>query len=133
MRRFHISTKGVKMLMPYLPVLVMIVFVSVVVGAVLFISALLRPKNPYLRKLQPWECGLVPIGEASRGHFRIHFFIVAILFIIFDVETLFLFPWAVILDDKSIALFVLVEMVIFIFILGLGLIYAWAKKALEWV
>lgn len=121
------------MLMPYLPVLVMIVFVSVLVGAVLFISALLRPKNPYRRKLEPWECGLKPIGEASRGHFRIHFFIVAILFIIFDVETLFLFPWAVILNDKSIALFVLIEMVIFIFILGLGLIYAWVKKALEWV
>lgn len=121
------------MLMPYLPVLIMIIFVSLLTSAILLISALLRPKHPYPRKLEPWECGLEPIGEASRGQFRIHFFIVAILFIIFDVETLFLFPWAVILSDKRIALFVVVEMVIFILILGLGLIYAWRKKALEWV
>ncbi|RJQ80058.1 MAG: NADH-quinone oxidoreductase subunit A [Desulfobacteraceae bacterium] len=121
------------MLLAYLPVLIMIAFVSLVAYAVLFISALLRPKNPYQRKLEPWECGLEPIGEASKGQFRIHFFIVAILFIIFDVETLFLFPWAVILDDKSIAGFLLIEMFIFIAILGIGLMYAWIKKALEWV
>lgn len=121
------------MLLPYLSVLIMIVFVSLVAFAVMFVSALLRPKHPYAGKLEPWECGLIPIGEANQGHFRIHFFIVAILFIVFDVETLFLFPWAVILNDKSIALFLLVEMAIFIFILALGLIYAWSKKALEWV
>jgi NADH-quinone oxidoreductase subunit A len=121
------------MLLSYLPVLIMIAFVSLVASAVLFISALLRPHNPYPRKLEPWECGLVPIGEASKGQFRIHFFIVAILFIIFDVETLFLFPWAVILEDSSIAVLVWVEMLIFIAVLSLGLVYAWIKKALEWV
>ena len=121
------------MLLSYLPVLVMAGLVTAVALAVLFISALLRPKNPYEGKLKPWECGLEPIGEASRGHFRIHYFVIAILFIIFDVETLFLFPWAVILSDKSISLFVFIEMIIFIGILAIGLIYAWVKGALEWV
>lgn len=121
------------MLLSYLPILIMMGFVSALAVAVLFVSFLLRPSNPYRDKLKPWECGFEPIGEASKGHFRIHFFVIAILFIIFDVETLFLFPWAVILTDKSIATFVLVEMVIFIAVLALGLIYAWAKGALEWM
>ena len=121
------------MLISYLPILIMMGFVSVLVLAVLFVSALLRPKNPYQDKLKPWECGFEPIGEASKGQFRIHYFIIAILFIIFDVETLFLFPWAVILTDKAIAMFVLIEMVIFIAVLAVGLIYAWKKGALEWV
>ena len=121
------------MLLSYLPVLLMILFVALMVFVVLFVSSLLRPKNPYREKLKPWECGFEPIGEASKGHFRIHFFIIAILFIIFDVETLFLFPWAVILNDKSISVFIFVEMIIFIAILAVGLIYAWVKGALEWV
>ena len=121
------------MLISYLPVLIMVVFVSLVVSAVMFVSALLRPRNPYPAKLKPWECGLEPIGEASRGQVRIHFFIVAILFIIFDVESLFLFPWAVILNDPGISLFVLIEMIIFIAVLAVGLIYAWVKGALDWV
>ena len=121
------------MLLSYLPVLIMMGLVSMLAIAILFVSSLLRPKNPYREKLKPWECGFEPIGEASKGQFRIHFFIIAILFIIFDVETLFLFPWAVILADKSISVFVLVEMIIFIAILAVGLIYAWVKGALEWV
>lgn len=121
------------MLITYLPVLVMVGLVSIAVFAVLFISSLLRPKNPYREKLKPWECGLEPIGEASIGHFRIHYFIIAILFIVFDVETLFLFPWAVILSDNTISMFVFIEMIIFIGILAIGLIYAWVKGALEWI
>jgi NADH-quinone oxidoreductase subunit A len=121
------------MLRSYLPVLVMAGTVTAAALAVLFISWLLRPRNPYAEKLKPWECGLEPIGEASRGHFRIHYFVIAILFIVFDVETLFLFPWAVILSDKSISMFVFIEMIIFIGILAVGLIYAWVKGALEWV
>ena len=108
-------------------------FASLMVFAVLFVSFILRPKNPYPEKLKPWECGLEPIGEASKGQMRIHFFIVAILFIIFDVESLFLFPWAVILNEPGLSLFVLVEMIIFIAVLAIGLIYAWVKGALDWV
>lgn len=121
------------MLLSYLPVIVIVGLVFLIATAVLFVSSLLSPKNPYREKLKPWECGLEPIGEASRGYFRIHFFIIAILFIVFDVETLFLFPWAVILADKSISGIVFIEMFVFIVILGVGLVYAWVKGALDWI
>lgn len=121
------------MILPYLSILIMIAFASFLSVAVFFMSSLLRPKNPYKEKLKPWECGLEPVGEANKGHFRVHFFIIAILFVIFDVETLFLFPWATILTDKAISVFVFVEMLIFIALLVVGLIYAWVKGALEWI
>lgn len=121
------------MLLSYLPILIMIGFASFMAAGALFFSYLFRPRNPYHEKLLPWECGLDPVGEANTGHFRVHFFIIAILFVIFDVETLFLFPWAVILTDKAISVFVFVEMFIFIAVLAIGLIYAWVKGALEWI
>lgn len=121
------------MLLSYLPVLLMIGFASAMAIGALFMSFLFRPHNPYREKNIAWECGLDPVGEANKGHVRVHFFIIAILFIVFDVETLFLFPWAVILNDKSISMFVFVEMIIFIAVLAVGLIYAWVKGALEWV
>ncbi|MEE8185967.1 MAG: NADH-quinone oxidoreductase subunit A [Thermodesulfobacteriota bacterium] len=119
------------MLLAYLPVLIIFAFTTTLAFIVLFINSMLSPKNPYKEKLSPWECGMEPIGDASSGHFRIHFFVIAILFIIFDVETIFLFPWAVVL--KKIGIFAFVEMFIFIAMLAIGLIYAWAKGALEWV
>jgi len=119
------------MLLTYLPVLIIIGFTTGMALMVLFMNAMLSPKNPYKSKLSPWECGMVPVGEADAGHFRIHFFVIAILFIIFDVETIFLFPWAVVLHKIGIIAFI--EMFIFIAVLALGLVYAWAKGALEWV
>ena len=98
---------------------------------VFFINFLVSPKNPTREKLLPWECGMEPIGNADAGHFKVHFFIVAILFIVFDVETLFLFPWAVVLRDIGMLAFI--EMFIFIAILVIGFVYAWKKGALEWV
>ncbi|MFQ5427779.1 MAG: NADH-quinone oxidoreductase subunit A [Thermodesulfobacteriota bacterium] len=121
------------MLIAYLPILIMIVIASLMACGVLFMSSLFRPKNPYKEKLSPWECGVKPTGDANVGHFRIHYFIIAILFIVFDVETLFLFPWAVLLTDKGISGFIFVEMIIFIAVLAVGLIYAWVKGALEWI
>jgi NADH-quinone oxidoreductase subunit A len=120
-------------MLPYLPVLLMGAFATAMGVAVLLVSSLLRPKNPYEGKLSPWECGMEPVGEADQGHFRVHFFIIAILFIVFDVETLFLFPWALLLTDKALSTLVFVEMFIFIGVLAVGLIYAWAKGALDWV
>ncbi len=117
----------------YLPVLVMIGLATAMAIGALFMSFIFRPRNPYREKLSPWECGMEPVGEANSGHFRVHFFIIAILFIVFDVETLFLFPWATILTEKSLSMFVFVEMIIFIAVLAVGLIYAWVKGALEWV
>lgn len=121
------------MLLSYLPVLILMGLATAMAIGALFMSFILQPRNPYREKLSPWECGMEPIGEANKGHFRIHFFIIAILFIVFDVETLFLFPWAVILTEKSLSMFVFIEMIVFIVILAIGLIYAWVKGALEWV
>lgn len=121
------------MLLTYLPVLLITGFTAFMAAAVLYVSSLLRPHNPYRGKLIAWECGMEPAGDAAAGHFRVHFFITALLFILFDVETLFLFPWAVILTDKSISLLAYIEMFIFIGVLAVGLIYAWAKGALDWV
>ncbi len=123
---------SVNMLLDYFPVLMVMVMVSVMVIVALFASWILSPKNPYSRKLGAWECGFEPVGDASGGHFRIHYFLVAILFIFFDVETLFLFPWAVIINDKSLSLIVFIEMVVFLVVLSVGLVYAWGKGALDW-
>ena len=123
---------GMVMLLSYLPFLIITGFVIFLASAVFFINNLLSPKNSYKDKLGPWECGMEPIGDdADTGRFKVHFFIIAILFIVFDAETLFLFPWAVVL--KELGMFAFIEMFIFIAILLLGLIYAWAKGALEWV
>ena len=119
-----------EMLADYLPVFLMVGAVTFLAIALLFVSSWLRPSNPYPEKNQPYECGVNPIGEASAGQFKVHFFIVAILFIVFEVETLYLFPWAVVL--QQIGMFGYVEMLVFIFLLLVGFIYAWAKGALEW-
>lgn len=119
------------MLLDYLPIIIMMGFVAFIAFMTLMVSSLVRPSNPYPRKNQPYECGVDPIGEADVGKFKIHYFIIAILFIIFEVETLYLFPWAVVL--KKIGLLGYIEMFIFIFLLLVGLIYAWVKGALEWV
>ncbi len=89
-----------------------------------------RPDNPDPVKLDTYECGLETIGTTwVRFNFRYYYY--ALLFVIFDVETAFLFPWAV--HFRQLALFGFIEMVIFIAILAIGFIYAWKKRALEWV
>ncbi|MDH4226726.1 MAG: NADH-quinone oxidoreductase subunit A [Deltaproteobacteria bacterium] len=116
----------------YLPILLIAGYITFMGAAAVVIAWFLSPKNPYARKLSPWECGVEPIGDADTGHFRVHFFLIAILFVVFDVETLYLFPWAIIIADKSLALIAFIEMVVFIFVLAVGLAYAWKKGALDW-
>ena len=118
------------MLIDYLPVFLMVGAVSVLALVILFVSSLVRPSNPYPEKNRPYECGVDHVGEASAGLFKVHFFVIAILFVIFDVETMFLFPWAMVLDE--IGFLGYIEMFVFIFLLLVGFIYAWAKGALEW-
>lgn len=118
------------MLLDYLPVFLM---VAVAIGLCLFILAvgsLIRPSNPYPEKNRPYECGVDHIGEASGGLFHIQYFVVAILFVVFDVEAMFLFPWAVVLQE--IGFIGYLEMFVFIFLLLVGFAYAWIKGALEW-
>jgi NADH-quinone oxidoreductase subunit A len=116
--------------MEFLPVLVMVAGIVLVTGATLFVSSLLRPSNPYPEKNMPYECGVDPAGEAAGGRLRVQFFVLAILLVVFDVETMFLFPWAVVL--KEIGLVGYIEMFVFILLLLVGFTYAWLKGALEW-
>ena len=118
------------MLSAYLPIAI---FVVVATGFALFtlvFSSLLHSEKYNKVKLEPYECGIEPTTDA-RDRYSIRYYLVAMLFVIFDVETVFMFPWAVIFD--KLLLFGLIEMLVFIFILVVGYYYAWQKGALEWV
>ena len=97
------------------------------------VSRLVQRRVFEREKLMPYECGVDPIGDA-RDRISVRFYIVAMLFLIFDVETIFLLPWAIIFmgDDFSFTKFALLEMFVFIGILIVGYYYAWRKGALEW-
>ncbi|MBB4227486.1 NADH-quinone oxidoreductase subunit A [Rhizobium mongolense] len=116
--------------MEFLPVLFMAAGIVLVAMTTLFVSSLLRPSNSYPAKNMPYECGMDPSGEAAGGRFRVPFFILAILLVVFDVEAMFLFPWAVVL--KEIGFIGYVEMFAFMLLLLVGFAYAWLKGALEW-
>jgi NADH-quinone oxidoreductase subunit A len=117
------------MLEGYLPILIFMA-VGLIMGAVLLgIGLVLGPSRPDPAKGSPYECGFEAF-EDSRMKFDVRFYLVAILFIIFDLEIAFLFPWAVALD--SLGLFGLVAMAIFLGVLVIGFIYEWKKGALEW-
>lgn len=117
------------MLENYLPVLVFIVLgVLFGVGPVL-LGYLLGPKRPDPEKNSPYECGFEAFEDA-RMKFDVRFYLVAILFIIFDLEIAFLFPWAVVLDE--VGTFGLAAMGVFLSLLVVGFIYEWRKGALEW-
>ncbi len=102
-----------------------IVFVLVTI----FIAGLIRPQRPNKKKLENYECGEAPIGGAWI-QYNAGFYIFALIFVIFDVEVVFLFPWAV--AFKQLGLFAFIEMLIFLAILISGLVYAWKKGALTW-
>lgn len=113
----------------YIPIIIFFLIAVLLPVVLLGVSRLLQRRIHVHDKLLPYECGVDPIGDA-RERFSVRFYIVAMLFLIFDVETIFLFPWAVIYD--RLALFGLVEMLVFIGILVVGYYYAWRKGALEW-
>ncbi|WP_281272714.1 NADH-quinone oxidoreductase subunit A [Tumebacillus permanentifrigoris] len=99
------------------------------IGALMVLGPLLRPKNPTPEKLTTYESGIEPFGEAH-VRYNVRYYLFALMFVAFDVEIMFLYPWAVTFD--SLGLFGLVEMLIFLGLLVLGLVYAWKKKVLEW-
>ena len=96
----------------------------------LTMSRLIRPKDPHPEKISTYECGEEAVGS-SWIQFNIRFYVIALIFIIFDVEIVLLFPWAIVFKD--LGLFAFVEMMIFVFILLVGLAYVWVKGDLEWV
>lgn len=117
------------MLENYLPIL-LFMMMGLAVGMIgPLVGYLLSPKKPDPEKLSTYECGFEPFGDA-RAPFDVRFYLVAILFIIFDLETAFLVPWAVVCRKLGVA--GLISMGVFLFLLTLGFIYEWKKGALEW-
>ena len=114
----------------YVPVFIFVAVVVILIPLTLALAKLVRPEKPEKVKLMPYECGVDPIGD-SRQRYTVRFYIVAILFVIFDVETIFLFPWAV--QYKALGLFGFIEMMIFLAIHKVGYGWIWKTGALEWI
>jgi len=114
----------------YFDVLVFLLTGVVFIFFGLWVASLFRPHRPDAEKLSIYECGVRPFGD-SRAKFRVRYYIFALVFVIFDVEAVFLYPWAVVY--KELGLFGLTEMLVFLGVLVIGLIYAWKKKVLQWV
>lgn len=113
----------------YLPVAIFLLLGTAMGIGMLVVGWFIRPRNPYPEKLLTYESGITPFMDAHQK-FSIRYYIIAMLFLIFDIEAVFLYPWAVAFDQ--IGLYGLIEMVIFIVILLVGYFYAWKKGALEW-
>lgn len=117
------------MLINYVPVLFLMVLAIFFAAFAVFFSHLLGPKRVHPVKAAPYECGMITFGPTHQT-IPIKYYIIAMLFLVFDLEVVFLYPWAVIFRELKV--FGFVEMMIFIFILLLGFIYVWKKGALEW-
>ena len=113
----------------YIGIAVCFVLAGGIVGLMLLLSAKLGPKNPTAVKMAPFECGKDPI-DIPLGELAIRFYLIAILFILFDVEVVFLYPWAVVY--RELGMLGLVEMGVFLGVLLVGFVYAWDNDALEW-
>ena len=113
----------------YIGVVIMFVLAALLGGAFLFLASTLGPKNPTPAKMEPFECGKEPFKIQS-GRLPVKFYLVGMLFILFDVELVFLFPWAVVYRTLGWSGFL--EMALFLGVVLLGFIYAWTKGALEW-
>ena len=117
------------MLAEYLPTLLFLIVATGIGIALILIGNLLGPKRPSAEKLSPYECGFAPFEDA-RMQFDVRYYLIAIQFIIFDLEIAFVFPWAV--NFRNLGIIGLTEMGIFIGLLVLGFVYVWKKGALEW-
>ena len=117
------------LLSEYFPILVFLVVAGAIAAAMILASLVLARQSPNSEKLSPYECGFEPFEDA-RVRFDVRYYLVAILFIIFDLEVAFLFPWAVSLGD--VGAFGFWSMIVFLGLLTVGFIYEWRKGALEW-
>jgi NADH-quinone oxidoreductase subunit A len=113
----------------YVPILVHVLLVVALGAAMIGLSTWVGIKHPSREKLAPYECGMAPVGDA-RERFSISFYLVGMLFILFDVEAVFLYPWAVVY--RSLGWFGFAEMSLYVAILLAGYVYIWKKGALDW-
>src|SRR5882724_8097767 len=113
----------------YLPLLIHFLLAGALACAIVLLSWLIGYRRPTRAKLSPYECGMIPVGDA-RGRFSVKFYLVGMLFILFDVEAVFLYPWAVIL--RELKMFGFWEMLVYVGIVLVGLFYVWKKGVLDW-
>jgi NADH-quinone oxidoreductase subunit A len=113
----------------YIPILIMLVLAVAFAAFALFVPWLLGPTKPDASKVSSYECGVPPVGSA-RERYSVRFYVIAMLFIVFDLETVFLFPWAVIFRRQAVFFFL--EMLVFLGILLVGYVYVWRMGALDW-
>ena len=114
----------------YLPIFIFLAIAILFPTVTIIVAKLIRPSAPSITKLEAYECGIKAASD-SRGRYTVRFYIIAILCVIFDVETIFLFPWAI--RYKTLGWFGVAEVVVFLAILVVGYIWAYKKGALEWV
>lgn len=117
------------MLMEYTGAVLMLLFATAIAVGMVVTTTLLGPKNKFADKMEPFECGESPLASPDQ-RFSVKFYLVAVLFILFDIEAVFLFPWAVLY--KKLGLFGFIEMFVFLLILGIGLFYVWKRGGLDW-
>ncbi len=113
----------------YGALLLMFILAAFTAGALIAVSVIVGKHKQTREKNQPYECGILPTGDA-RQPFSVHFYMVALIFILFDIEAIFLYPWALVYHDLKV--FGFVEMLLYIMILLVGYIYLWKKGALDW-
>lgn len=113
----------------YLPLALFAALLVAMPTSIVILSRMIGPRRETDVKSEPYECG-VDIWMGARQRFSVHFYLIAILFILFDLETVFLIPWAVVY--KSMGLMALAEMGFFLVVLGLALVYVWRRRGLEW-
>jgi len=117
------------MISDYIPIAILVFLSTCLAVLVIILGHLFGPKRPTVAKGMAYESGMDPIGPGTR-QMPVHFYLIAVLFILFDIEVIFFLPWAVVF--KRLGLFGLIEMLVFILILLVGYVYAWKKGALEW-
>jgi len=114
----------------YFPILIFAVLAAALPLGTILVARAVQRRRPNPAKLEPYECGIEPSTDAFDTRFSVRYFLIAVLFVVFDVETVFLFPWAIMFN--RLGLFGLIEMVIFLAILVVGYFYCWKRKALDW-
>jgi len=117
------------MLIDYIPILILIVLATALAFLVVILGRIFGPHRPTVKKGNPYESGMIPYGAGAR-RVSVRYYLIAVLFILFDVEVVFFLPWAV--AFRSLGIFALSEMFVFVAILAVGFIYVWKKGALEW-
>tara|TARA_B100000029_G_scaffold516037_1_gene626264 strand:- start:858 stop:1208 length:351 start_codon:yes stop_codon:yes gene_type:complete len=115
--------------MSYIPLILLVFLVLIVAATIVALSSFIGRKKTTLSKLSPYECG-VPLQGSSRKNFSVKFYLIAILFILFDVEIIYLYPWAVVYSDLQV--YGAITMGVFLLVLVVGFVYEWKSGALEW-